>query len=805
LFWWLNSGIFEAAKQNKKVSDFEPRYKRQRSSIASKGKQQLNYFMESNSNQSPNDSKTEPFLASSSTSNSVSGSTMSSNNNTASSHYERKLARQRQLEQMEAAASGVAPSMELPIEDHESISSQASSGLRSRNDATRRFLQDEEEQKPVSAGILKQPMTARMQHMPSQQQQQQQPSTGNLFDLRGRNDGIQRNPTGLNLMDHTTGLYREQTRTEQFMASLRSIFSSTDASLPPNLMPHSAAEGDYLDYHRPAKRQSTCAAYCRSLCADRKRRTILLLLLLAAIFIVLVTLKTIQVTVEPKILRQQNNARFSTAMDEIVAKGISSADAFSDLTSPEYHALRWVSYSDPTRLAVDHEMFLTRYALAVFFYSSYLTFEASAGRQKPIETGTKQWEGVPNPGWTRKDYWMTEKGVCQWYGVHCSPKRVTNPTTGAKMLITQYDKDEAPLAIQLKQNHIVGTLPGEFKALDQLKMIDFTANKLTGSFPTHLGSLFHLEFLHLPDNLMTGSIPSEIGSMEGLKTLDLRHNALVGMLPTEMNRLYNLEGLYLSYNKLTGKVPDLSKCQGLKKIYIDNNMLNDRFAFSLALQKNAIEIHLNDNQIIGTIPGEILSIRELEIIRLENNKIAGQLPHGMFDRMSHLREVSVDNNLMTGTIPSENGAMVQLALLSLSNNRFEGPLPDSWGRVQTLKQLHLNDNKINGTLPASLGNITNIEEIWMQDNALVGPIPVSLSLAWNLTQVLLENNKLTGTIPIALGAMKGLKTLRLEQNNLEGDMPYTVCDLKSTHNLGFISADCKSKIDCQKDCCNECH
>lgn len=726
--------------------------------------------------ESNNNDRKLPFLSNK-------DSPMSNNNPSSektSSQYERKLARQRQLEQMEAAASGVDTVMELDTTSE-------SSGLRSRTEVTRRFLHDDQ----ASSQDTRRAANTMAPQRPAGSQ--------NLFDRR---PGDNNNNTGVNLMDHATGVYRELTPSERMMRNISGLFTSGRNSE----FDAGAAESDMdYSYSIDNKRTSYSKSWLKSLLHDSKRRSVLTLV--AAILVVIVAgIATLRMAnPSEKVLREQNNERFNVIMEHIVTQGISHEATFEDFTSSEHHALRWVAYSDPARLDENDPMLLSRYALAVFFYNSFLTFEKTAGKQKSIEDGIHQWEGVPNPGWTRKDYWMTERGLCEWYGVHCVPKRVVNPNTGEEKLITQYDANQPPAAIQLRQNHIMGTLPVEFKALEDLKLIDLTANKLAGTFPTNLGRLFHLEYLHLPNNQIGGALPSDIGFLEGLKKLDLRSNQLHGALPAELNRLYNLESLLLDHNQITGKIPDMTNCKNLHTVHLQNNEIDERFPFSIVMQHSLKDLQLQHNQLKGTLPAEIESIRGLETIRLEFNQMNGALPHGMFAKMHNLTEVIFDNNRFTGQLPEDVTGVQKLKVLSLAGNVMEGPVPPELGTIKQLEKLHLNDNGLTGYIPPRLGSLVNLKELWMEGNRLQGPIPVQLGNVDKLESLHLDRNRLTGTIATELGYLSNLKTFKLETNNISGDMPIEVCDLKNDYSLNFLAADCKQEIDCNSNCCNECH
>lgn len=699
---------------------------------------------------------------------------------TGTNNYERKLARQRQLELMEAAASGIAPAMELDTSSISALSSNSSlrsrSNDRSNYNTTTNRLQQDEEVKFTNSPVRSSKNT-----------------TGSLFDQRGRPDLMPVN-TGLNLMDHETGIYHEQSKTEQFLARVRAFFGGKQETL------HDG--GDYLDYRRSSGkyRQSSSESFAKSLWVDKKRRYMLMLLLIAIIIVVFTTWKTSSGHID-KVLRQQNNNRFNSIMDNIIHGGVSSATTFLDYKSPEYHALRWVAYSDPARLDLNDPMLLERYSLAVFFYHSYIIFEKKAGRQKPIEVGVKQWEGVPNPGWTRKDHWLTERGICMWHGIYCAARDEADPETGSKM---KYDANEPVTAIKIQNNNVLGGVPVEFKALNDLYLLDLANNQLSGSIPAHLGQLFRLEYLHLSTNSLKGSLPSEIGNMESLKTLDLQNNQLEGQLPSTLNRMYNLENLALGHNKFAGSIPRLNDLKTLKTIYLDHNALDKAFPFALAMQSSLTELHLNHNQISGSLPGEIESIKRLEKLRLEFNRMQGPVPRGVMNRLSHLREFSIDGNSFSGTFPTDLGGLRSIEILSASENKLTGTIPPLMGHLTTMQKLHFNQNDFSGKFPASLGNLTSIVELWVQGNDLTGLIPSSLGNCLKMDSLLLDDNKLSGDVPSDLGKLKALKAFRIQQNSIKGSIPYEVCALKQFHALTFLAADCVSKVRCEEGCCSEC-
>ena len=62
-------------------------------------------------------------------------------------------------------------------------------------------------------------------------------------------------------------------------------------------------------------------------------------------------------------------------------------------------------------------------------------------------------------------------------------------------------------------------------------------------------------------------------------------------------------------------------------------------------------------------------------------------------------------------------------------------------------ELELDDNNLTGELPTELGNLTNLEDLELSDNDLAGQIPPEFGRLSNLDDLNLYTNQLTGTIP----------------------------------------------------------
>ncbi|PIN09538.1 Serine/threonine protein kinase [Handroanthus impetiginosus] len=96
-----------------------------------------------------------------------------------------------------------------------------------------------------------------------------------------------------------------------------------------------------------------------------------------------------------------------------------------------------------------------------------------------------------------------------------------------------------------------------------------------------------------------------------------------------------------------------------------------------------------------------------------------------------ITKILLSGKNVKGEIPRELKNMEGLTELWLDGNSFNGTIPDMSDLVN-LKILHLENNKLTGPLPSYLGNLPYLKELFIQNNSLSGEIPSSL-LKGNLT------------------------------------------------------------------------
>lgn len=82
--------------------------------------------------------------------------------------------------------------------------------------------------------------------------------------------------------------------------------------------------------------------------------------------------------------------------------------------------------------------------------------------------------------------------------------------------------DSKVVTLDISNNSLQGSLPGEIRKLVNLETLDASNNKMTG-IPAEIGQLNKLRVANFANNNISG-LPQEIGNLKNLQTLDLRGN-----------------------------------------------------------------------------------------------------------------------------------------------------------------------------------------------------------------------------------------------------------------------------------------
>ncbi|KAF8666417.1 hypothetical protein HU200_053525 [Digitaria exilis] len=344
--------------------------------------------------------------------------------------------------------------------------------------------------------------------------------------------------------------------------------------------------------------------------------------------------------------------------------------------------------------------------------------------------------------------------------------------------------------LDLSHNNLTGTIPASLGNLTSLTLLSLTSNKLSGAIPGALGTLQALTGLYINGNMLQGSIPPAVFNLSSLQELVVQFNNLTGTLPpdagarlpslwllsVDSNRLHGtipvslcnasrLEVIATMYNPFSGVVPDcLGALNNLWALSLDFNELEANayshwgFMDSLTNCSNLKVIGLAGNKLGGVLPASIANLStSMETLGLWGNMLSGQIPPTI-GNLTLLSELSLENNTLTGPVPSSLGSC-RLETLSLDNNRLTGPIPKEVLLISTLAYASFQRNMLTGSLASEVGHLVNLQLLDVSGNRLTDEIPISLGDC----QVLEYCN--------FLGTLKNLQELDLSYNSFDGEVP----------------------------------
>ncbi|MBO1348618.1 MAG: putative Ig domain-containing protein [Hormoscilla sp. GUM202] len=392
--------------------------------------------------------------------------------------------------------------------------------------------------------------------------------------------------------------------------------------------------------------------------------------------------------------------------------------------------------------------------------------------------------------------------------------------------------------LDLDHNDLSGTLPSELGSLGNVQILDLDHNDLSGAIPSELGELGKVQDLDVSSNDLSGTLPSELGDLGNLQDLDVGNNDLTGTIPESIADLSadKVDKVLENPPYLKSEIDDVDAIWGQNfSLYVSGNfgdINNNITSYRADGLPNGLNIDFTSGKIGGT-PTEsgkfpvtvtvsdsagghvtdefnitvwaILDADDYAALKAlyestngdnwENKTgwdFSSPTPpsayevsewHGVTVVGSRVTEISLNNNDLSGPLPSELGDLSNLQILELYDNSLNGTLPSELGDLSNLQYLHLYDNSLSGTLPSELGTLANLTRLSLNNNDLSGPLPSGLGELANLTQLNLASNFLRGPIPSELNNFfSNLQTLELENPPyMETEIP----NISATSGEGF--------------------
>jgi len=368
-------------------------------------------------------------------------------------------------------------------------------------------------------------------------------------------------------------------------------------------------------------------------------------------------------------------------------------------------------------------------------------------------------------------------------------------------------------------------IPEELFKVQTLVDLDLSNAMIGGTLSSNIGNMTNLKHLSLEGNAFSGEIATEIGLLQSLEELSLSDNNWVGKLPTSISNLLSLRAFYLNNGDgdragLTGPLPSFSTMKNLTELHLTDNQFTGTISDSFLLSGSPsveINVHLNKNALVGTIPASLSALSKLNIY-LSDNLITGIATNlcdasgwlggsvGTYEcdailcppgKYSSLGRTESD---ATACIPCDDQKDSKVYgssfCLGAERNKEEAILtklfdatggPDwhnkdrwndsgfnfcSWFGItcssdNLVESIILGSNRLAGTIPTEIFQLKNLKNLWLYSNFIDMDFS-GIEQASSLNSLVLDSTKLKSLDGI--GKASSLKDLDIRFNNLGGQL-----------------------------------
>ncbi len=297
-------------------------------------------------------------------------------------------------------------------------------------------------------------------------------------------------------------------------------------------------------------------------------------------------------------------------------------------------------------------------------------------------------------------------------------------------------------------------------------------NNLSGTLQSTIWDLVNMTRFTIAQNTkLVWPIPTSIGSLNKLQVLSMFNTKFTGQIPSSFWSLTALSLLALAWNTFSGPIPsDLFMLPNLSIVHMYG--IGVSWPIPSTGTSPISQLYLNNNNLTGSIPSWVTTKTSLWLVALGYNKLEWSLPTNR-TWWTNLRDLTLNDNLFTGTIPTAWSSLTKLTSLDLSNNTWVAmsAIP-SWIAANTwLIALNLVRVNLTGMLPSSWSALTNLTTLRLNDNDINGELPSSWSALTNLTAFTIANNNIDGPIPSRLNTSYTL--LGVNSSTISNNCMYT--------------------------------
>ena len=183
------------------------------------------------------------------------------------------------------------------------------------------------------------------------------------------------------------------------------------------------------------------------------------------------------------------------------------------------------------------------------------------------------------------------------------------------------------------------------------------------------------------------------------------------------------------------------------------------------------------------------------------NAFSGTLPAIIGSSWTQMVTFSVNENMLSGTIPSSVGIWSKARIFWIADNLINGTLPDTIGEWKALESFDVRFSWLWRVCRDAFNSAHRWVFFQASRNFFTGTLPPSIGQWTDLAEFyIIGCQSLTGSIPQGTAQWQNLQVAYFNDTALVGSIPDELCGVV---NLTDLSADCMSEVACS--CCTACY
>lgn len=293
------------------------------------------------------------------------------------------------------------------------------------------------------------------------------------------------------------------------------------------------------------------------------------------------------------------------------------------------------------------------------------------------------------------------------------------------------------------------SIPDSFARLKISGELSLSGCKELIQLPENIGEMVNITKLNLNGCEALMALPSSLGNI--LKEVNITGCKSLTSIPDGIMKMQNLEKLTISSCPALKSLPEnFGTCPKLSDLTLSSTAfatLPASFGQLTTLTRITMyaDKEFSMTADLGATFGTLINLQELSS---SNNAFTGGF--SWVKNMPKLTKLS-----LSGIKPTEplnlNDFPVSIVSISLGYNKEITGTIDGISRLVNATTINLQDNKLSGTLPTDLGNNQKLTSLNLQDNDIEGNLPASLANGkFSSYGLNLKNNKLSGEIPVEI-------------------------------------------------------